>query len=132
MPAAATAAIDDTQTMAPLPCSRMTGTTCLHVSPGSKATADVLAVKHKLDPAFLKRWIDVLALDPAREDARPGREVPAVKLELLDDKIDGPNAWIRGWKKKGTDLPTLVGNRSNEEQHIPGTVPAPGSLSTFR
>jgi hypothetical protein len=89
----------------------------------SKATADTLAAKHKLDPAFLKRWIDVLSLDPAREDARPGREVPAVKLELLDDKIDGPNPWIRGWKKQGTDLPSLVGNRSNEEQHIPGTVP---------
>lgn len=89
----------------------------------TKANTEALAAKRGLDPAFLKRWIDVLALDAAREDSRPGREVPAVKLELLDDKIDGPNPWIRGWKKKGTDLPSLVGNRSNDEQHIPGTVP---------
>ncbi len=87
--------------------------------------ADELARKHGLDAALLKRWIDLLALSgkpPGAED--PGREVPAVALELLGEKVpkNEQKPAINGWKKKGTDLPVLVTNASNQTEHVPGRV----------
>jgi len=87
--------------------------------------ADDLAKKHDLDAALLKRWIDVLALTgkaPGAED--PGREVPAVALELLGEKVpkNEQKPAINGWRKKGTDLPVLVTNSSDQTEHVPGRV----------
>jgi hypothetical protein len=90
-----------------------------------KLSADDLAKKHSLDAAFLRRWIDVLALTgstPGAED--PGREVPVVALELLGEKNpkNEQKPAINGWKKKGTDLPVVVTNASNQTEHVPGRV----------
>src|SRR5262249_51694649 len=48
-----------------------------------RLAAPDLAKKHGLDADFLKRWIDLLALEaPSQDPARIGRPVPAVPLEL--------------------------------------------------
>lgn len=89
-------------------------------------TPDELAKKHGLATPLLKRWIDVLAIEPfAKESAQPrevGRPVPAVALTLLDEKTprnqDRPA--INGWKPKGAELPTVVSNASDQVENIPG------------
>jgi hypothetical protein len=96
-----------------------------------KLTAEDLAKKHGLDAAFLKRWIAVLAVEPFAKGADAeavGRIVPVVPLELLEEKT-APNAErpaIKGWHKKGTDLPVLVTNASDKVEQIPGRIPARG------
>lgn len=91
----------------------------------AEPAADGLAKKHGLDAALLKRWIDVLAIEPHRKAAPM---VPAVALQLLDDK-SGPDAQqpaIRGWRKKQSDLPIVVANASDKLLQIPGRVSAHG------
>jgi hypothetical protein len=96
-----------------------------------KVTPEELAQKHGLDAAFLKRWIAVLAVEPFVKETNPneaGRVVPAVALELLEEKTP-PNAArpaINGWRKKGTDLPVLVTNNSDKVEQIPGRIPGHG------
>jgi hypothetical protein len=91
-------------------------------------SVEKLAGKHKLDEALLKRWIEVLAIQPVKKEAKdePGRFVPAVALELLDEKTpkNDMKPAINGWKRKGTDLPILVTNSSNTVELIPGKLPA--------
>lgn len=97
-----------------------------------KLTPDSLAQKHALDAAFLKRWIELLAVKPfasvAPEPDVPGRVVSAVKLELLEEtapkNIERPS--INGWKKKGIDLPILITNSSDKTEQVPGRVSAHG------
>lgn len=92
------------------------------------AVADAKAPAEALDAAFLKRWIDVLALQPpAKDDAdvtKPLRTIPAGALTLLEDRLpkDPAQAAINGWHKKGTDLPVAVSNSSDKTEKIPGTV----------
>src|SRR5204863_5863615 len=65
----------------------------------------------------------VLALEPPTKDAdKGGRPVPVVALELLDEKVEksGGKPAINGWRRKGTDLPTLVTNSSDRVENIPG------------
>jgi len=96
-----------------------------------KATPEAVAGRHAVDAAFLKRWAEVLAVEPLAKDADPekvGRPVPAVALELLEEKTPptpGKPA-INGWRKKGTDLPVLVTNSSGTPEQIPGRIPAYG------
>ena len=96
-----------------------------------KASPDELAKKHGIDAPFLKRWVAVLGVEPFVKDANPdavGRVVPLVALELLEEKAPptpGKPA-ITGWRKKGTDLPTLVANSSGTPEQIPGRIPAYG------
>jgi Protein of unknown function (DUF1592)/Protein of unknown function (DUF1588)/Protein of unknown function (DUF1587)/Protein of unknown function (DUF1585)/Protein of unknown function (DUF1595)/Planctomycete cytochrome C len=90
-----------------------------------KLSADDLAKKHVLDVALMKRWIDVLAVAggaPGAED--PGREVPAVALELLGEKSpkNDQKPAINGWRKKGADLPVIVTNSSDKVENVPGRV----------
>ncbi len=61
-----------------------------------RLTADDLAKKHGLDAAFLKRWVEVLAVEPPREGGR-GRPTPCRRspLTLLDEKTP-PNAGAAG------------------------------------
>jgi hypothetical protein len=93
-----------------------------------KLSADDLARKHGLDAAFLKRWIEVLALEPRSESVEPevvGRVVPVAALDLLEEKTpktDGRPA-INGWRRKGVDLPVLITNSSDTTLHVPGKVP---------
>ncbi len=92
-------------------------------------TPEVVAKGRALDPVFLKRWSEVLAVEPFAKDAEAiGRIVPAVELTLLVDKTVKNDARpaINGWKKKGTDLPVLVTNSSDKLEQIPGRVPAKG------
>ncbi len=91
------------------------------------ATADALAKKHGLDAAFLKRWIEVLAVEPLVKGRGP-RMVPALPLTLLEEKTpkDANRPGINGWRKRGTDLPVLVTNASDQVQHVPGRVSAHG------
>ena len=96
-----------------------------------KLTAEELAAKHGLDAAFLKRWTEVLAVEPFRKGDTAeavGRLVPAVALELLEEKTaPTPNRTaVNGWRKKGTDLPVLVTNSSDKPEQIPGRIPAHG------
>ncbi len=95
-----------------------------------KLTAEGLAKSHDLDAAFLKRWIEILAVEPAGKDKPEslGRAVPLTKLELLDEKTPKNDAkpMIAGWRKKGTDLPVVVSNSSDKLEQTPGTIPAHG------
>jgi hypothetical protein len=89
-----------------------------------KVSLDDLAKKHGLDAVFLKRWVEVLAVEPLRKSEGP-RTVPAVPLQLLQEKTTPNTARpaIKGWRKKGTDLPVLVTNSSDNIEHIPGRIP---------
>jgi hypothetical protein len=102
------------------------------VNDKTRALEDV-ARQHNLDPAFLKRWIEVLDLKPFKNEANTvvenaGRIVPVVALELLSEKNEkaGNKPWVNGWRKKGTDLPTLVTNSTDTIEYIPGRVGAHG------
>ena len=68
------------------PTARSTSPRRSEAANDRKLSLDELAKKHGLDAAFLKRWIEVLAVEPFRKDDAPrriGRVVPAVALELL-------------------------------------------------
>jgi hypothetical protein len=88
----------------------------------AKLTADDLAKRHGLDPAFLKQWVKVLAVPPRKAAEVATR--PAVELTLLDDKTptNEQHKFISGWKKKGTDLPVFLANASGQTEMIPGRV----------
>jgi mono/diheme cytochrome c family protein len=94
-----------------------------------KPSPEDLAAKHGLDVALLKRWRDVVALERPKPDAEDaghlGRIVPAAALERLDEPTPKNNERpaIKGWRRKGVDLPVLVTNASNDVAMIPGTVP---------
>jgi hypothetical protein len=93
-------------------------------------TIDELAKAHGLDAGFLKRWTEVLAVEPYRKDATDavGRVVPAVPMTLLEEKTP-PNPArpaVNGWRKAGTDLPVLLTNASDKPEQIPGRIPAHG------
>lgn len=87
-----------------------------------------LAKRHGLDAEFLKRWIDVLAVEPLGGEEKLGRVVPPVPVELLDEKVQQANQRpaLNGWKKRGAELPILVANSSGQAEQIPGRVPAHG------
>lgn len=92
------------------------------------AVANPDAPVETLDVTFLKRWKDVLALQPPGQDdaevTKPLRTIPAGALTLLEDRLpkDPAQAAINGWRKKGTDLPVAVSNSSEKAEKIPGTV----------
>jgi len=88
-----------------------------------KITAADVAKRDGLDAGFLARWVEVVALVPSTPGA-----ASAVALEPLDEKSPPNPQWpaIRGWRKKGTDLPTVLTNASDNELQIPGRIPAHG------
>lgn len=88
-------------------------------------SVEALARKRGLDPTFLKRWIEILAVKPINGETNPesiGQVVPTIPLTLLDEKLAQNNNLpaINGWHKAGMDLPALLTNSSNTEEHIPG------------
>jgi hypothetical protein len=88
-----------------------------------KRPVDDIARERNLDVAFLHRWVDLLALEPgAKGPKEVERIVPIAPLELLDEKtpMDPQRPAINGWRKKGTDLPSLVTNSSDQLENIPG------------
>ncbi len=84
------------------------------------------AKKNNLDEVFLKRWSEVLAVDPLTPSDT--KTTPAVSLMLLDEKTPVNPQWpaISGWRKKGTDLPSVISNNSDAALQIPGRVVAHG------
>jgi hypothetical protein len=94
----------------------------------SKTSIEERAKANNLDPAFLKRWVEVLALQPPAKDSdeftRPLRTIPAGALTVLEERLprDPAQRAINGWHKKGTDLPVAVSNSSDKTEKIPGTV----------
>src|SRR5262249_40910843 len=88
-----------------------------------KLSLDDLAKKHGLDAAFLKRWVEVLAVEPLKKDEDP-KTRPAVPLELLEEQTpkNDKRPAVNGWQKKGTALPVLVANSSDKVEQIPGRV----------
>lgn len=95
-----------------------------------KQSPEDLATKHGVDAGWLKRWIEVLAVEPLVKETvkapEMGKEVPALPLELLDDQLEKKpdRPAINGWKKKGIDLPVLVTNSSDKTENIPGRMSA--------
>jgi len=87
----------------------------------------VVAGKSGLDPAFLKRWVEVLAVEPLKPSDGP-KTTPAVPLTLLEEKSPPNPQWpaIGGWRKQGTDLPAVISNSSDAALQIPGRVVAHG------
>ena len=97
-----------------------------------KQSVEELAGKHHLDAAFLRRWIEVVALKPlapsTTEPDVPGIPGTASKLKLLEETTpkNGDRPAINGWRAKGTDLPSLVTNSSDKTEQIPGRISAHG------
>jgi hypothetical protein len=90
-----------------------------------KRSVEDLASKHGLDARFLKRWIDLLALDPVGKEPNPGagKVIPLVALELLEEQSKNPQKpAINGWKARGADLPVLITNSSDKTEQVPGRV----------
>ncbi|MFO0937349.1 MAG: DUF1592 domain-containing protein [Gemmataceae bacterium] len=78
-----------------------------------------------VDP-LLQRWDEILELEPFGSSSLAKSTLP-VPLALLEEKtpaVGRPS--ITGWRKKGTDLPTLVANSSDRTEQIPGRVSAHG------
>jgi hypothetical protein len=97
-------------------------------SANSKSSAKELAKKHRLDEAWLTRWIAVLGVKPfvktEKTDDEPGRVVPAVAWQLLNEKTprNPQRPAINGWKPKGLELPILITNSSDKTENVPGRV----------
>jgi len=92
-----------------------------------KLTVGDLAKKHGLNADLARRWFDVLALESvAASDPEQirGRSVPADALKLLEEP--NPNneqkPAIKGWKRKGSDLPVAISNSSDKVEQVPGKV----------
>ena len=87
-----------------------------------------LAKKQQLDLPFLKRWVELVGVKPATpphaDAVVAGRHVPAVKLELLDEKApkNDQRPSINGWRPKGIDLPVAISNSSDKTELVPGRV----------
>ena len=94
-----------------------------------KLSVEELAKKHNLDMDFLKQWIAVLAVEPFGKDKSGPREIgkviPFVAFDLLSEKAPKNDARpaINGWRRAGSDLPSLVTNSSDRTEQIPGRVP---------
>ena len=85
-----------------------------------------VAQARSLDAALLKRWAILLALDPkaAAGSDLPGKLVVPAPVMLFDTPTkNAAFPAIRGWGKKGSDLPALMANSSDKLETIPGTVP---------
>lgn len=86
-----------------------------------------LAARHRLNEAWLKRWIAVLDVKPLDKEPQPteepGRIVPGVAWELLDGMTtNAQRPAIKGWQPKGADLPILISNTSDKTENVPGRV----------
>lgn len=94
------------------------------------ASIEKIAKDVGIDAARLTRWIDYLALEPLNKNG--GEPDPVIKtitatsLELLPEKTpkNDQRPAINGWHNKGNDLPAVLSNSSDTEEHIPGRASA--------
>ncbi|WP_439623558.1 DUF1592 domain-containing protein [Gemmata sp.] len=99
----------------------------IELANNKKLTPEDAAKTHGLDAAFLKKWAALVAVEPhAKDAAGSGRNVPVVALELLDEKTPPVDQFpaIKGWRKKGTELPVVLANPTDKAEQIPGRVSA--------
>ena len=91
------------------------------------AVADPGAAAKGLDAAYLRRWVEVVAV-PRPGKAGDAFPLPAAPLDLLNEKAppSAGNPTISGWRKAGTDLPVVVANSGDKEALIPGRIAAHG------
>ena len=93
-----------------------------------KLSPEQLAERDHLDVSLLKRWIELMAIEPAeKQKVEPEiAMVAAIHLEPLGERTmpNGQNPAIQGWSGKGADLPIVVSNSSDVELHIPGRASA--------
>jgi hypothetical protein len=95
------------------------------------STADDIARQRQLNPAWLKRWIDLLALVPKHPemvDEQLGPTNPAAAFHLLDEQVrlDASRPHLTGWRKRGEELPSLIANSAKWGENVPGHIPAHG------
>ncbi len=93
-------------------------------SPKTKAKLETVAAGFGIDPTYLRRWAEFVAVP--RPDG--STDAIAAPLDLLTEKSPSPagKPAITGWRKAGTDLPVVVANSSDKEELIPGRIPARG------
>jgi hypothetical protein len=91
-------------------------------------SVNALAARHCLDEVLLKRWLDLLAVEPltkgppAADESRPYG--PIIPLQKLGRKLEVRSTAIWGWGSDEPDtLPSVVANASDKAENIPGTVP---------
>jgi hypothetical protein len=91
-----------------------------------KRPMEDLARSHGLNAAWLQRWIDLLALTPGGQEAadtwRPVQRIPVMPLQLLDWKNSNKGPAIHSWTPRGEELPVLITNSSDKEEHVPGRL----------
>lgn len=92
-------------------------------------TIEKLAQRQGIQEPLLKRWVELLALQPPQagstDPEKVGRRVTCEPLELLGEKSPpGERPAIKGWRKKGIDLPQVLSNASDKVEHIPGKAGA--------
>jgi hypothetical protein len=91
-----------------------------------KESVEALARKHALDAVRLRRWIELAALVPAKDEgidlASALKGPPAAPLTVLQEAIprNEQRPAIKGWRSKGAELPALLANASDRTEHIPG------------
>lgn len=83
-----------------------------------------LAIKYDVHPLLMERWIRVAGFDPESASEKvPGRVVADVELQLLNESSPNPNEpAVGGWRFKGSDLPIVVSNSSDQTLNIPGRL----------
>ncbi len=94
----------------------------------AKLSADEVAKQRGLDGELLKRWVTLLAIQPvtpqAVAEATNEKWTPAFPLKMLEDQAakNEKTPAIKGWKRKGGDLPVVVSNASDQTEKVPGTM----------
>jgi hypothetical protein len=89
------------------------------------SAVEALAAKRSLDPALLRRWIDVLALVPSPKGSVDfAKAAPAVPLTPLGEPVpkNDQRPAVNGWRNQGADLPSLLANASDRVEQVPGTL----------
>ncbi|HEX8915228.1 MAG TPA: DUF1592 domain-containing protein, partial [Humisphaera sp.] len=88
------------------------------------ATAEDVARRDGLDAKLLKNWVALLALPPRAKAGGAVAARAAIPLAPLDEKTPPNEKFpaVRGWRKRGTDLPVVLSNASDAVLQIPGRV----------
>ncbi len=94
----------------------------------SKLAAEDVAKKRGLDVELMKRWVATLAVEPRDPQAGADQEAwgPAEVLKPLEEQAAPKDKTpaIKGWHRKGTDLPVVMSNASDKTENIPGRMGA--------
>ncbi len=85
---------------------------------------DEIAGQNGLNAELLKRWITLLNIERPDEHASESgfvpRAVSVVPFTLLDTHDEERWPSVKGWRSKEGELPVVLSNSSDVEEHIPG------------